>query len=117
MNDTTPRVHKMNLNDAPFKLIKAGSKTVEMRLYDEKRQLLKTGDVIIFTNNMTEETLTVSVAGLYRYKDFTDLYAHHDKISIGYLPQEKAEPGDMLLYYSEELIEKYGTLAIKIKLI
>ena len=30
--------HEMRLHDGPFKLIVAGTKTIEMRLYDEKRQ-------------------------------------------------------------------------------
>ena len=29
--------YEMRLHDGPFKLIKAGSKTIELRLYDEKR--------------------------------------------------------------------------------
>ena len=42
--------HSMKLNPAPFGLIKAGKKTVEMRLFDEKRQRIKAGDIIEFTN-------------------------------------------------------------------
>ena len=32
--------HEMNLNRKPFESIKNGSKTIELRLYDEKRQKL-----------------------------------------------------------------------------
>jgi ASC-1-like (ASCH) protein len=42
--------HEMRLHDGPFKLIKAGSKTIELRLYDEKRQEIKVGDEIEFTS-------------------------------------------------------------------
>ena len=31
-------IHKMKLNENPFERIKNGTKTVEFRLYDEKRQ-------------------------------------------------------------------------------
>ena len=35
----------------PFEQIKSGVKTIELRLYDEKRQALSVvGDTIIFTN-------------------------------------------------------------------
>ncbi len=37
--------YKMNLNDEPFHLIKKGTKTIELRLNDEKRQLLKENDL------------------------------------------------------------------------
>lgn len=47
----------MNLHNEPFDLIKNGTKTIELRLNDEKRQLLKENDIIEFTNRVTDETL------------------------------------------------------------
>ena len=38
--------HEMRLHDVPFKKIQAGTKTIEMRLYDEKRQMIQVGDEI-----------------------------------------------------------------------
>ena len=32
-------MHEMRLHNSPFQLIKSGTKTIEMRLNDEKRQL------------------------------------------------------------------------------
>ena len=43
-------IHNMNLNNEPFELIKSGSKTIELRLNDEKRRLLNVGDEILFNN-------------------------------------------------------------------
>ena len=42
-------IHKMKLNKNPFERIKNGTKTVEFRLYDEKRQQIKIGDKIEFS--------------------------------------------------------------------
>ena len=42
--------YNMKLNNEPFNLIKNGTKTVELRLNDEKRKLLNIGDKIEFTN-------------------------------------------------------------------
>ena len=42
--------HNMNLSPVPFEMIKSGQKTIELRLNDEKRQRIKTGDTIIFSN-------------------------------------------------------------------
>ena len=54
-------VHFMNLYPASFDAIRTGRKTVEMRLNDEKRQMIKIGDLIRFTNTVTDEILTVKV--------------------------------------------------------
>lgn len=39
-------IHKMKLNESPFDKIKNGTKTVEFRLYDDKRKQIKVGDNI-----------------------------------------------------------------------
>ncbi|WP_442952443.1 ASCH domain-containing protein [Paraclostridium sp. AKS73] len=41
----------MTLNNDCFTLIKNGMKTIEMRLYDEKRKTVLKGDYITFINN------------------------------------------------------------------
>ena len=48
-------MHEMRLHNSPFKLIKSGTKTIEMRLNDEKRQLIKVGDSIKFIYREDEE--------------------------------------------------------------
>ncbi len=106
--------HKMNLWNDSFFAIKIKTKTIEMRLCDEKRSVISIGDVIQFTNTKTSEIMECIVINLYRYKDFYELYKHHDKISIGYGEDEVADPDDMLAYYSAEDIEKYGVLGIEI---
>ena len=82
----------MRLQHAPFSSIKEGGKRIEMRLYDEKRSLINEGDSIEFTDVATGETLVCRVVHLYCYASFEDLYAHHDKISIGYKESEEANP-------------------------
>ena len=44
---------KMNLNPEPFEMIFSGQKTIELRLNDEKRQMIKVGDMIEFIQNET----------------------------------------------------------------
>lgn len=109
--------HIMNLQNKPFKLIKNGTKTIEMRLYDEKRQKIKIGDIIEFNNNNTDELLQTKVIGIHRFKNFKELYNQFDKISIGYEEHETANPSDMSKYYTTEDILKYGVVGIEIKLI
>ena len=108
--------HKMNLYHAPFLAISEGKKKIEMRLNDERRKLLRPGDLIIFTDNETCKQAMVEVVELTAYKDFDELYLHYSKTDIGYGPDETASPSDMLQYYSQESIAKWGALAIEIKL-
>ena len=51
--------HEMKLNNGPYVNIKNGTKTIELRLNDEKRQLLKIKDLIEFTNRETLEKMLV----------------------------------------------------------
>jgi len=107
-------VHKMNLWNESFQKIKDKSKTIEMRLCDEKRSLISIGDIIEFTNAKTNEILVCMVVNLYKYENFDELYKYHNKIAIGYSEHEVANPSDMLTYYSDENIKKYGVVGIEV---
>ena len=107
-------IYYMNLWDDSFRAIKAGWKTIEMRLNDEKRAAIRVGDVIEFTDTSTQEKLSCRVTNIYRYADFAELYKNHDKLSIGYKEEESAYPDDMLQYYTKEEIEKYGVVGLEL---
>ena len=109
-------VHKMNLYLNAFELINNNTKTVEIRLNDKKRQKIKEGDLVVFTNKETKEEIIVEVIGLRKFNTFNELYSSYEKTSLGYKKDEIADPNDMLLYYSKEQVEKYGVLAIEIKM-
>lgn len=108
-------MHYMKLHNDPFNLIKSGTKTIELRLNDLKRQMIKVGDLIEFTNRVTDEKMVVRVVDLIKFNSFSDLYKNFSKVSMGYREDEDANPSDMELYYSLEDQEKYGVLAIKIE--
>ena len=57
------------------------------------------------------------VINMYRYLSFEELYQHHSKVSIGYNKDEIANPKEMLMYYSNEMIEQYGVVAFEIKVL
>lgn len=105
----------MKLNNEPFNLIKNGTKTVELRLNDEKRKLFNIGDEIEFTNITNGEKLFVDIINLHKYPSFKELYKHFNKIEMGYTADEPAESKDMEAYYSKEDQDKYGTLGIEIR--
>ena len=100
----------MKLQAAPFESIRAGRKTVEMRLYDEKRQQIAVGDTIVF--RCGEESLAVGVRKLHRFPNFEALYAAMPHAMLG-----SSDPKDMEQYYSQEEQLRYGVLGIEIALI
>jgi ASC-1-like (ASCH) protein len=109
----------MKLNPSPFEMIKSGQKTIELRLYDDKRQLIKIGDEIIFTNTATEETIHTQVLNLHRFDTFGELYKSLPLLKCGYTSENvgSAIPADMEQYYSVDEQKKYGVLGIEIKVL
>ena len=108
-------IHQMKLWHDSFAKILEGTKTIEMRLFDEKRSTISVGDTIVFEDTSDGAQLDCAVIALHRYPSFAELYAHHDKVSIGYGDNEVADPADMLTYYTEEEIREYGVVGIEIK--
>ncbi len=109
--------YEMHLNDGPFNQIKNGTKTIELRLNDEKRRLLKAHDLIEFINLTTSETILTEIINLYQYANFLELYKYCDKTKMGYKIDEDASYKDMEKYYNEEDETKYGVLGIELKLV
>ena len=109
--------HLMRLKAQPFQMIWDGDKTIELRLYDEKRQLLQPGDLIEF-EELTEENrrIVVEITALHRFSSFEALYAGLLLNKCGYRPGERAHHSDMLAYYSAEEQEKYGVVGIEFEL-
>ncbi len=112
--------HTMGLAPSPMKSIRDGKKTIELRLYDEKRQKIAVGDTIKFVNtqNVTD-TLYVIAEELFVFDSFDELYKNLPLLECGYTKDnvDKASPCDMEYYYSKEKQSKYGVIGIKISLI
>ena len=104
-------LHKMKLKESPFERIKNGTKTIEFRLYDEKRQQIKIGDKIEFSKLPDlQEKLLVDVVELYKEDNFENLFRKlfTDEEEI------KEKTKSMYQYYSREKEKQYGVLGIKI---
>ena len=108
-------IHEMRLNNEPFIKVKEGTKTVELRLLDEKRKALRVGDKIIFTNRANNEKIDVLVTNLFKADSFEPIYEKYSKVAMGYNEEDEAKPEDMEEYYSKEEIKKYGCIAIEIE--
>jgi len=105
----------MKLQPSPFAAIKAGTKSIESRLYDDKRQSLQLGDEITFRNMANlDETVTVKVIELLRYPTFSALFAAFPPSDFG---------GDSIATLEEQIYSvyskadetKFGVLGIRIE--
>ncbi len=110
-------MHEMHLNHEPFLTIRNGTKTIELRLLDEKRRNIHVNDFILFKDCLTHEEIKVRVVGLHIYPNFYELYKHFDPITLGYSKNEVVHPKDMEEFYPMDLQEKYGVVGIEIALI
>ncbi len=110
--------HKMGLYNEPFQSIYSGKKVFEVRLYDKKRQQIKHGDEILFTNLMTAETIIVKVTEVKRYESFKEMYEQIDKKLFD---RENVSLEEMLestyKIYTKEQEKEWGTVAIGVEVI
>ena len=112
------RTFDMKLRKEPFDRIRNGAKTIEYRLNDEKRSLLRIGDYIRFaeiTETGNGGIITVQIEDIILAPTFTEL--KEKLILAGILGDEQFFPETMRKYYSQADEKRYGVMGIKIKLV
>ena len=108
-------IHKMNLQDKYFDFIKNGTKRIELRLNDEKRQQIKIGDSIEFSNK--KDKFTAKVIGLLKYQDFKTLFNDFGIEILAERTMAKEELlGVLSEFYTPEKQEKFSVLGIRVEL-
>lgn len=111
--------HEMKLQPKYYNYIINGTKRIEIRLNDEKRQLIKIGDIIEFKKEPElNESFKAKVIGLLKYNTFEDMFKDFD-ISI---LSDKSMTKEKLInvleqFYTKEKQTQYGVLGIRIELI
>lgn len=101
--------HQMSLKQPYFNYISQGTKTIELRLYDDKRSIINPGDRIVFSNN--DGKLTVMVKGMVRAENFESLFDIIDVKQTGLEERSKAV-AVMEQFYDKKAQEKYGVVGI-----
>lgn len=106
----------MKLQPRPFEAIKNGTKTIEMRLWDEKRKHITVGDTVEFVN-MTDpkQIVLTKVVGVHVYPTFKELYRDYRKEELGYASDEVADPKDMEEYYPLSEQEKHCVVGLEVR--
>ena len=107
----------MNLQPKYFDFIKDGTKRIELRLYDEKRQSIQLGDIIEFAKS-EDEKFKAEVVGLLRYNSFADLFEDFDISILADSSMTKQELLEVLgEFYTEEKQAEFEVIGIRIQLI
>lgn len=112
-------IHEMKLQPEYFNFILNGTKRIEIRLNDEKRQNIKLGDKIKFLKEPDlNESFEAQVIGLLRYNSFEETFKDYDISILSDKSMTKEELISVLeQFYTKEKQEKYGVLGIRIELI
>ena len=113
-----PATHEMSLRESPYRAVASGRKVMEMRLFDPKRQALRVGDTIRFSLVGGDEAVPAQVLGLHYFPSFHELYStlipRVGAMALGYADGDVPHPDDMLEYYSEDAIRRFGVVGIEI---
>lgn len=110
----------MKLQPLPFSMIESGRKTIELRLYDEKRRLIAIGDTIrVLDISNPEKAILTEVEEPFIFGSFGELYRALPLTECGYTTDNvrSAFPKDMLKYYTREQEKAYGVIGIRIKVL
>lgn len=111
------KTHYMSLSESAFTQIKSGEKTVELRLFDEKRQGVAVGDGIVFSLvDDATQVIKTTVLALHKFPNFNALFSAGmlEKSGFGGYTKEEAV-ACMRTYYTPEKEAKYGVLGIEIE--
>ena len=108
-------MHTMKVQTKYYNLLKAGIKTVELRLWDEKRQLIQVGDEITFSDlSNPDDTFVARVLALHRANSFDKLCDTVSPAQAGFATKE--ELIDCLReFYTPQDQTQYGVVGIEIK--
>ena len=111
--------HEMKLQPEYYNFILNGTKRIEIRLFDEKRQQIKIGDTIkILKEPELNESFNAKVIGLLRYNTFEDMFKNFDISVLSDSSMTKEELIAVLeQFYTKEKQKQYGVLGIRIELI
>ena len=112
-------LHEMKLQAEYYNFILNGTKRIEIRLNDEKRQKIKIGDSIKFLKEPElKESFNAKVINLIKYKNFHDMFKDFDISVLADKNMTKEKLLNVLeKFYTKEKQETYGVLAIVIDLI
>ena len=110
--------HNMKLFPEQFEKIKAGTKQIEIRCNDAKRQKIRPGDTITLVKQSEDgETMVVYVTGMYPAPSFRELFEQFDPAVFGCAGQSVDEMlNGIYKIFDKRKEKKYGAVGIGVSL-
>ncbi|MFD1393922.1 ASCH domain-containing protein [Lacticaseibacillus jixianensis] len=108
----------MAITHDQFKLIQAGTKTIEVRLNDAKRRALRPGNHITFNDLEDGSRLRVAVAAIDHFPSFAALYTAYPGLQVGAAAHDSVAKmtKDTYQHYTPAQEQANGVLAIHLAL-
>ena len=108
-------MHTMKVQTKYYNLLKSGFKTIELRLWDEKRRQIQVGDQITFSDlSNPDDTFIAQVLALHHANNFDELCDTISPVQAGFYT--KKELIDCLQeFYTMDNQKKYGVVGIEVK--
>ncbi len=108
-------MQKLNVKEKYYNMLKQGTKTIELRLFDDKRKNIKVGDIIEFSNNSdSEDTFLAQVVKLHRADNFEELCNKINCHNAGFETNQDLM-NVLEEFYSLERQKELGVVGIEIK--
>lgn len=108
-------MHTMKVQTKYYNLLKDGIKTIELRLFDEKRQQIQLEDEITFSDlSNSNDTFIARVLALHRADSFDKLCDIIQPIQAGFSTKEELI-ACLQEFYTIDDQKKYGVVGIEIK--
>ena len=108
-------MHTMNVKTKYYNLLKSGKKIIELRLFDEKRQKIKVGDEIIFSDSSnSNDNFKATVLKLHHAENFDELCQIIKPEQAGFSSKEELI-SVLEEFYTPSAQKKFGVVEIEIK--
>ncbi|GHU00966.1 RNA-binding protein [Alphaproteobacteria bacterium] len=107
-------MHEISVNTKYYNLLKSGAKTVELRLFDDKRRAIAVGDAILFRDNANPaDSFIAKVVALHRAADFSELCAGVPPAKAGFADKQELL-AVMNSFYAQAEQGRFGVVGIEI---
>ena len=108
-------MHKLNVKEKYYNMLKLGTKTIELRLFDDKRKSIKVGDSIEFSNNSdANDKFTAIVINLHKASNFMELCKNINCRDAGFTTNEELVKV-LEEFYSLDRQKEFGVVGIEIQ--
>ncbi len=111
-----PTIHVAHRDTKWFDMMINGKKTVEARLYDEKRRRYVVGDHVKIFSRPDSREMVVEVTDLHRAPSFETLLTSHSPSDFGFSSVEHGL-NEIGTYYDENDEQQNGVVGIRVRVI